>query len=84
MLYMSDDRKEIFKTEQECLEYEQNVEQERIKREKLDMERQNRLNSINKKHEDLQKDILDFKKDYGIQPRLYSASFLNFLDMMGR
>ena len=59
MLYMSDDRKEIFKTEQECLEYEQNVEQERIKREKLDMERQNRLNSINKKHEDLQKDILD-------------------------
>lgn len=32
MLYMSNDRKGIFKTEQECLEYEQNVEQERIKK----------------------------------------------------
>lgn len=54
---MSNDRKGVFETEQECLEYEQRIEQERVRTEKLEMERQNRLDSINKKYEDLQKDI---------------------------
>ena len=49
---MSNDRKGIFKTEQECLEYEHRIEQERVKNEKLEIERQSRLNSINKKYED--------------------------------
>lgn len=62
---MSDDRKVVFKTEQECLEYERNMEQERIKKEKIELERQNRINSISKKYEDLQKDISEYKKDYG-------------------
>ena len=53
---MSNDRKGIFKTEQECLEYEHRIEQERVKNEKLEMERQSRLNSINKKYENLQKE----------------------------
>jgi len=29
------------------------------------MDRPNRLDSINKKYEDLQKDISEYKKDYG-------------------
>ena len=63
MRYISDDGK-VFNTEQECCEYEQKIKQERIKKEKLEIERQNRLNSINKKYEDLQKDISDYKEKY--------------------
>lgn len=82
MLYMSNDRKGIFKTEQECLEYEQNVEQERVKKEKLEMERQNRLDSINKKYEDLQSDIAEYKKDYGERLEGYFTTFHELLNIM--
>lgn len=79
MLYMSNDRKGIFKTEQECLEYEQKVEQERIKKEKLEKERQDRLDSISKKYKDLQKDISEYKKDYGdTEVDYYISSFEEF------
>ena len=84
MLYMSNDRNGIFETEQECLEYEQRIEQERVRKKKLEMERQNRLDTINKKYKDLQKDVSKFTDDYGIQPILFSSSFLNFLDMMSK
>ncbi|EOS45227.1 hypothetical protein C809_03066 [Lachnospiraceae bacterium MD335] len=57
--------KEVFKTEQECLEYEQKLEHKRVKQEKLEMERKNRLESVNKKYEDLQEDISEYRKDYG-------------------
>lgn len=63
MRYISDDGK-VFNTEQECCEHEQKIEAERIKRNKLKMERQNRLDSIRKKYEDLQKDISAYNKDY--------------------
>lgn len=72
MRYISDDGK-VFNTEQECCEHEQRIEQERIKKEKLDMERQNRLDSINKKYEDLQKDIAEYRKDYGVRQILFCA-----------
>ena len=82
MLYMSNDRKGIFKTEQECLEYEQNVEQERIKKEKLEMERQNRLDSISKKYEDLQKEIAKYKSDYGVKQMTYFAPIYELMGML--
>lgn len=84
MLYMSNDKKCIFKTEQECLEYEQNIEKERIKKEKLEMERQNRLESINKKYRDLQKDISDYKKDYGEKLEEYFTPFRELLRLWDR
>lgn len=71
MLYMSDDKKRVFKTEQECYEYEQHVENQRIKRDQLEMDRQNRLNNINKKYEELQSLIFKYEKDYGIRQRTF-------------
>lgn len=65
MKYISEDGK-VFNTEQECCEYEQKVEKERIKREKLEMERQNRLDSINRKYEDLQKEMSEYEKTYNV------------------
>lgn len=83
MRYISDDGK-VFNTEYECCEYEKNIEQERIRKEKLEMERQNRLDSINKKYEDLQKEISEYKKDYGIRLEGYFAPFYELLDMLHR
>lgn len=82
MLYMSNDRKGIFKTEQECLEYEHRIEQERVKNEKLEMERQSRLNSINKKYEDLQKEITEYRKDYGVRMEGYFTPFQELISML--
>lgn len=84
MLYMSNDRKEVFKTEQECLEYEQKLEHKRVKQEKLEMERKNRLESINKKYEDLQEDISEYRKDYGTRLEGYFTPFHELLDMLYR
>ena len=77
MRYISDDGK-VFNTEHECCEHEQRIEQERIRREKLEMERKNRLDSINKKYEDLQKDVFEYKKDYGDTKINYVSPFEEF------
>ena len=45
MKYISDDRK-VFNTEQECCEPRHKIEQEKVKREKLELDRQNRLDSM--------------------------------------
>lgn len=82
MLYMSDDGKGIFKTEQECCEYEQKIEYERIKKEKVEMERQDRLDAINKKYEDLQRDISEYRKDYGVRLEGYFTPFQDLIDML--
>lgn len=82
MLYMSDDLKGIFRTEQECLEYEKRVKQEIVKKEKLEMERQSRLNSINKKYEDLQKEIAEYRKDYGVRMEGYFSPFQELINML--
>lgn len=49
MRYISDDGK-VFNTEQECCEYERGIEVEKVKREKLEKERQSRLDTINKRY----------------------------------
>ncbi len=82
MLYMSNDRKGIFKTEQECYEYEQRIKREKENEEKLEKKRQSRLNSINKKYEDLQKDIAEYKKDYGTRLEGYFTPFHELLNML--
>lgn len=81
---MSNDRKGIFKTEQECYEYEQRIKREKENEEKLEKKRQSRLNSINKKYEDLQKDIAEYKKDYGTRLEGYFTPFHELLNMLYR
>lgn len=60
MRYISDDGK-FFNTEQECCEYEQQIMNEKIKREKLKEERQHRLDMINKKYKELQQLIYEYE-----------------------
>ena len=81
---MSNDRKGIFKTEQECYEYEQRIKREKENEEKLEKKRQSRLNSINKRYEDLQKDIAEYKKDYGTRLEGYFTPFHELLNMLYR
>lgn len=81
MRYLSNDGK-VFNTEQECYEYEQQIEKDRISKEQLEMERQNRLDSIYKKYEELQKLFAEYEKDYGVRQRPYVAPFYEILDML--
>ena len=81
MKYISDDGK-VFNTVQECCEYEQQVENERTKRERLEKERQDKLSDINKKYQELQNLLSEYEKDYGIRQRPYVAPFYEILDML--
>lgn len=81
MRYISDDGK-VFNTEQECCEHEQRIKKERINREKLELEKQNRLEVINKKYEELQKLISEYSKDYGVKQTPYFAPFYELMDML--
>ncbi len=81
MRYISDDGK-IFNTEQECCEYEQQVKQEKAKREKFEMERQNRLKVINKKYEEFQNLLLEFEREYGVKQMPYFAPVYELIDML--
>ena len=81
MRYISDDGK-VFNTEQECCEHEQRVENQRVKREQLEKERQKRLGAINKKYEELQNMLSEYEKDYGVKQRPYVAPFYEILDML--
>lgn len=81
MKYVSDDGK-VFNTEQECCKYEQKIEDNRLKKEKLEMERLDRLNDIDKKYEELQKLISEYEKDYGVRQRPYVVPFYEILDML--
>lgn len=81
MRYLSDDGK-VFDTDRACHEYEQQIKKEKENEEKLERERQSRLNSINKKYEDLQRDIAEYKKDYGIRLEGYFTPFYELLNML--
>ncbi len=81
MRYLSNDGK-VFNTERECCEHEKIIENERINREKLELEKQNRLEVINKKYEELQKLISEYGKDYGIKQKPYFAPFYELMDML--
>lgn len=48
------------------------------------MDRQNRLDSINKKYEDLQKEISEYKKDYGTVLEGYFTPFRELLNVLYR
>lgn len=80
MRYISDDGK-VFNTEQECCKYEQQIEKDRQRKEKLEMERQNRLDTINKKYEELQKLLSEYERDYVIKQRPYVAPFYKSMDI---
>lgn len=81
MKYISDDGK-VFNTEEECCDYEQRIEMEKVKREKLEAERKNRLEEINKKYDELQDMLSEYEKVYGVRQRPYVAPFYEILDML--
>ena len=81
MRYISDDGR-VFKTEQECLEYEKKIKQEKANKEKLELERQNELNTINKKYKELQKLLYDFEKKYSVKQKPYFAPAYELMDML--
>jgi len=81
--YISDDGK-VFNTEQECCEYENLIRQNKENEEKLRAEKQNKLNIINRKYEELQNLLSEFEKDYGVRQRPYVAPFYEILDMLCR
>ena len=81
MRYISDDGK-VFNTEQECCEYEREIEVEKAKREKLEKERKSRLDAINKRYEELQTLLSEYEKEYGVRQRPYVAPFCEILDML--
>lgn len=81
MRYLSDDGK-VFDTGQACYEYEQQVKKRKENEEKLERERQSRLNSINKKYEDLQRDIAEYMSDYGVKKMPYFAPIYEIMSML--
>lgn len=81
MRYISDDGK-VFNTEHECCEYERKMKNERINREKLEIEKQDKIRAINKKYEELQNLISEFNKDYGVRQEPYFAPFYELMEML--
>lgn len=63
MRYISDDGK-VFNTEQECFEYEQKVNEEKIRKEKLKIEQKERYDNICKHHKLLMDEIHSYENDY--------------------
>lgn len=80
MRYISDDGK-VFNTEQECCEYERKIRQ-KMNKEKLEAERQNKLNIINKKYEELQELISEFEKEYDVRQKPYFAPIYELMNML--
>lgn len=85
MRYISDDGK-VFNTEYECCEHENEIrverEEELKRKEKLEMDRQNRLDNINKKYEELQDLLLEYEKDYGVRQNPYFALIYELMNML--
>ena len=83
MRYISDDGK-VFDTEQECRKYEKQIENEKAKKEKLEIERRNKLDAINKKYEELQNLVSEYEKDFEVVQKPYFAPIYELLDMLCR
>lgn len=81
MRYVSDDGK-VFNTEQECCEYEQRIKMESAREEQLEMERQNRLEAINKKYEELQNLISEYEKDFYVREKPRFAPVYELMNML--
>ena len=88
MRYISEVDNKVFNTEQECMEHENAIkksrEEELKRKEKLQMERQSRLDNINRKYEELQKLITDYRKDYGVRMEGYFTPFQELVNMLYR
>lgn len=84
MLYMSNDKKRIFDTERECFEYEQQIEQERIKNERSEAEKREKITIINKKYKELQKLISEYENEYGVRQKPYFAPAYELVNMLYR
>jgi len=88
MRYISEIDNKVFNTERECLEHENAVkksrEEELKRKEKLQMERQSRLDEIYKKDEELRKLICEYKKDYGTCLEGYFAPFQELVNILYR
>lgn len=86
MLYMSNDRKYVFETEQECCEYEnaekRRLEEEKRRKEKLEIERKDRLNIIKKKYEELQSLISEYGREYGTTREVYFSPIHEIVNML--
>ncbi len=81
MRYMSDDGK-VFNTEQECYEYEEQVKEKTADKERLEAERQKKLNEINKKYKELQELISGYEKEYSVRQSPYFAPIYELMNML--
>lgn len=64
MRYISDDNK-VFNSEQECLEHEKVLKEEKIKREKLIAEKNKRKDEVRKAYDDFAAQLKKYSNDYG-------------------
>lgn len=65
MLYMSNDRKYLFRTEQECYEYEEKIKQDILKKEELKKRQKERYENIIKHLGEVMNEMQDYERDYG-------------------
>lgn len=82
MRYVSDDGKKIFLTEQECLNYENDVikqlEEKKIKEEM----RQKKINTINERYKELVSLVNEYSEEYKTGKYLRFMSPYDFIDML--
>lgn len=85
MRYISDDGK-VFNTEQECCEHEQEIErlknEEKIKRNKLELERQNMCKEISHKYKELDNLVLEYTRKFPTKYPIYFAPLDELLHML--
>lgn len=82
MRYISDDN-QVFETEQECIEHEKMVREEREKKNRLEAEKKNRIEEINNASKNLSELIRKFNEDYKEPVKMnglndFWTSFLGF------
>jgi len=86
MRYISEVDNKVFNTEQECLEHEyferKRLEEENIRKEKFELERRTRLETINKKYGELQELVSEYEKDFHIRQRPYFAPVYELINML--
>ena len=87
MRYLSEYGKNmVFDTEQECLEYEntekKKLEEARKMRETDAMERQEKLDEINKKYHEFEKLVSEFQEKYGTRQKIYFSPLCELIDCL--
>ncbi len=86
MRYISEVDNKVFNSEQECLAHEncerKRLEEERVRKEELELERRTRLEAINKKYGELQELISEYEKDFQVSQRPYFAPVFELINML--